>query len=392
MRNQIAISLIAFLAATSANAQVSPLANASREAVRFTQPLAPGSSVALGETSALVASRSYHERVSAADLERGVDILAQGAGAVVRLTPVKGTGAAQAKGAGRLRVADLEISRGGANPVGLERSGALVADADELKASQPELFAETLAFKVPDAMGKGRFRLKAAGKIAAGEDYMIQVFDKSSDVELGVDTARQHHFAGGAVLARARMSNGADMGKAAVSAALMGPLGQRYDLKVRANGAAIDIDGVIPAGARMAPGELWRIAVRYREKAGAAPVYRDAELALAVGKQSARITGAAARNGGVDVAVSVAEAGRYEARAIVFARSSASGWAPAGVVYSAAWLDAGARTLSLDPDLAALHAAGYGPPYRVRQLQLLDQSRLMVLETQVSDALPQIGQ
>ncbi|OFX04107.1 MAG: hypothetical protein A3E78_13240 [Alphaproteobacteria bacterium RIFCSPHIGHO2_12_FULL_63_12] len=382
------LGALAFAAVSPAAAQQAPLANTEQGAVGFTQVLAPGSTFDLGVAPASVASRSYHERVSAADLERGVDIVTQANGAVVRLTPVKGSAAANAA-PGKLLVADLEISRGGANPVAVERSGALVADQDELKRSNPELFEDTLAFRLADTLGQGRFRLKAARKIAGGEDYMIQVFDKGSDIDLVLDAPRQHYFANGLLAVKASLPQRGLQRGAEISAALLGPGGQRIDLRAAVNGSAIDINGGLPASLRAAPGELWRVAVSYRDKAGAAPLYRDAELALAVGERTASIKGSTAAKGGVNVAVDVAAAGRYEARAYVYAKNAASAWEPAALLYAADWLEPGARTLALSADVAALEQAGYQPPFKLRQLQLLDQSRLMVLDTRTSDALPQ---
>lgn len=379
-----ALTLSVLVTANPAFAQQTPLANTNRTPVQFSQLLQPGESIALGEAAAEVASRSYYQRVTANELTRGVDIITQAPGAVVRLTPI---GARSDKAKGKLRTSDLEISRAGGNPVALERSGAIVADQAELSAGQPELFDDTLAFTTPQAMGQGRFKLRNKGKAVGDQDYMIHVFDKASDSNLKVTSARQHAFASETVSGSITLENAAIRKGARISAHLAGPNGQRIDLATNQSGDAVAFSGALPENVQFNPGELWRAVVSYRETGGEAPLFRDAELALAAGEKTAVLKGASSADEILTIRANIMKAGRYEARAWIYARHGDLAEAPAMLAQTAAWLEPGEQALSLNVDRAALAAAGFAPPYKVKQMQLIDQSRLMVLETDASHFL-----
>ncbi|MEL7487633.1 MAG: DUF4785 domain-containing protein [Pseudomonadota bacterium] len=392
----VAVSLVSAGLVTAAVAQVTPLANTGRDAVQFSQMMEAGRDLQLGETGAAASSRSYYQRVTGADLSKGVDLVTQSSGAVVRLTPIgtsaasplrRGTGATTSTNGAALRMEDLEISRGGAEPVAVARPGAAVADAAALRSAQPGLFRDTLAFNVGDDLGKGRLRLRSRQQLAGAQEYMIHVFDKESALQLRAETDRMSYFLEDGVTARAELTGAAMRRRAEIRASLIGPNGQRFPLDVRRNGKGLDITGRTPKNVNVVPGELWRVAISYRDGEGDAPLFRDVEAPIALGKRSAAISRVRAARDGVKIAVNVSDAGRFEARAWVFARKGDGAAEGAMLAYAAEWLDAGRNTLTLTPDVEALKAAGYRAPFEIRQVQLLDQSRLMVLDTQNANGL-----
>lgn len=77
--------------------------------------------------------------------------------------------------------------------------------------------------------------------------------------------------------------------------------------------------------------------------------------------------------------VEVGAAGRYEVRALLYGMVGGA-MAPVAVAHSAAWLEPGAGTIELAYDAALL--AGVRGPYELRDLSLLDQSRVGLLHRQ----------
>ncbi|MEM8772488.1 MAG: DUF4785 domain-containing protein [Pseudomonadota bacterium] len=371
-----------------ASAQSTPLANENRDKVAFSQPLDPGQTLQLGEARAVATSRSYYQRVSGAELAKGVEIVTQAPGAVIRLTPVQSNGALPDKTGANLRTSDLLLSSGRSEPVSIERSGALVADQAALRASHPDLFENTIAFETPTALGQGRLTLRSQQNLGAGQVYMVHVFDRNSQREFLAESERQHYFESDGLVVRTSLSGASRKQRAEATAVLLGPDGQRFALQATQNGGALEIAGKLPGKISVSPGELWRVAIRYRETEGETPLYRDVELPIAVGLQSAQIRSVKAAGNELSVNVRVKEAGRYEVRAWIFASRGKSEPEGAMLTYGAEWLEAGQRTMTVAPDFSALAAKGYEPPYQIRQLQLLDQSRLMALDTETSEDLP----
>ncbi|MEL7489334.1 MAG: DUF4785 domain-containing protein [Pseudomonadota bacterium] len=375
------------LASSPLQAADAPMANVQRDKIEFSQLLEPGSKVVLGETAPAVSSRSYNQRITGAQLSAGVDIVTQGRGAVVRLTPIRNRSSLAGRLRKNLSVNDLEISANGRDAVSLGKSGALVADQAQMRDGRPDLFSETLAFRMSDSLGSGRMQLRSRQRLGADHEFMVQVFDRNSAQELTVDSARQHYFMRDAIEARVRLNEARLGGGDAVSAVLLGPDGQQIKLNARRGADRIDFKGAIPANVDLAPGELWRVAVEYRGE-GDKPLFRNAELPIAIGRQSAAITSTRASRDALQVGVNVREAGRFEVRAWVFGQNADKKEEAAMVAYAAEWLDPGRRTVSVSIDTSELSAAGIRPPYRIKQVRLLDQSRLMPLDAKAGSGLP----
>jgi len=113
-------------------------------------------------------------------------------------------------------------------------------------------------------------------------------------------------------------------------------------------------------------------------------VQRDAKVAFAVAKPTARFSGQVAVDSAlrrVSLPLQIGAAGRYEARGTLYATGPDGQLHPVAQAHSAAWFDkAGNAELTL-PFASVALPRGYAAPFELRDLQLQDQGRMAPIES-----------
>lgn len=338
-----------------------------RKPVAFSWALDPDAE--LSDTAPFQAeSREYWMTVEGSELARGVPLQMTAPGALIRVSP--------AKGSLGLRAGDFSV-----NAAGRKIGVAQAADADALRKAGMDASAGTQIIRLGEGSGAGRHVLRAAN--ARGR-YVVHVFEPASDRVLFARADRNHALAGTPM----RVSIGAtDAGrKAAVAsqALLVAPDGSSQSVAVRdAVGGGQEAEFTVPATASQAKG-LWELQVF----ADVGDVPRDARTAFAVAQPTARfsgIFGVDAANLRVSLPVEAASPGRYEARGTLYASAKDGSLRPVSQAHAAAWMDTGDGMLVLQ--FARAHVpAGYGAPFEVRQLELNDQGRMAPIESRTRGA------
>lgn len=338
-----------------------------RKPVAFSWALDPAAALS-DATPFMAESREYWMTVDAAELTRGVPLQMTAPGALIRVSP--------AKGSAGLRAGDFSVSVG-ARKVGIARA----ADSEALRKAGMDASAGTQVIRLGDGSGAGRHVLRAAN--ARGR-YVVHVFEPASDRVLFARPDRSRVLAGD----RMRVAIGATVAgrQAAVAAQalLVGPDGSSQPVAVR-NAATGGQEAVfnVPASASQAKG-LWELQVF--GDVGAVP--RDARTAFAVAQPTARFGGlftVDASNLRVSLPVEAASPGRYEARGTLYATAKDGSLRPVSQAHAAAWMQAGDGMLVLQ--FARAHVpAGYGAPFEVRQLELNDQGRMAPIEARARGA------
>lgn len=310
-------------------------------------------------------SREYWMLVDGAALKRGQGIDTTAPGALIRISPERD--AAPVSGA------SLRVAKGGRVLADGFRSKA---DAGQLQAAGMDVPAGSVIVKLEAAHGAGRFDLQLAG--AEGR-YLVHVFEPQSPYVLKAQAASGRVLAGDTLEVAAQLRRGqAKLGGGTVEGELVSPAGTRYPLAFVDGKARL----VAPAEAGALPG-LWEVHVFAGAVADGQPVQREARTAVEVVLPTARLAGGYAfdaRARRVDLPLQVAAPGRYEVRGTLYATSPSGELRPVAQAHSAAWLEAGQRSLSL-PFASAPLPAGYGAPFELRHLELKDQARMGTLET-----------
>ncbi|WP_237057566.1 DUF4785 domain-containing protein [Microbulbifer sediminum] len=353
--------------------------NDSRERVSFSQLVEPGKKQQLADTGAREQSRAFYRRVTGAELNRGAEFFVDGEQAVIQVSPLD-------RASNGKRVVDTEIPRGMTLSNGTERrpvdddSIALHRKSQGLRQEFPGFYGRAHVMKVPEDMGRGRFTLKANGNARANAEYILYVLDKRSDIELAVETPSKRFSRSGTLALEAKPAGKANASLESVSATLIAPRGDRYDLQGNRSGNRYTVSWPVNVDAPSVPGELWRIEVRSTlRNARKEPVERVAVVAADIFTETATASVGGSDARGLALSVDVREAGRYEARALVYGLDGNGEYQPVLLAYQAEWLDAGQREMTVPIDNAKLAASGLRAPYQVRSVQFLDQGRMSVL-------------
>lgn len=324
-------------------------------------------------------SREYWRSVSAEDLRRGVSFTTTAPGAVVRLSPVSSPLSA-------VDPALLVIE----TPDGGSLSGAAafrdVATADQLRRAGAPFPEGSTAFRLREEAGAGNFRLRAPSLDPAAGNFLVHVLDRDSLVVLSLRTLKDTVFYGEALQAEGWLADAGEFRKVSFAEAqAAAPDGSRFDTPVRMRpDGSLSLELPLAVAPASAPG-LWELHLRVRGESGGLPVERCVHTAFAYVVPTARLSrpvAVASKKGKVSVeaAVETAAAGRYALRALVLGRDASGAQRPLSRLETAAWLEEGGGTLRAEIPAALLKKSGLKGPFEVKEVWLLDQSRLLVLE------------
>lgn len=351
-----------------------PATPSERAPLSFAWALDPDQALAAPAPQAAI-SRSYWDTVDAATLQRGMDLPLTAPDAVIQVSPVQG---ARALAPQQWQVRDP------AGALAVDK----VVDAQQLRAAGMTVGPGTAMVRTGAAATAGTYRLQSA---QAQGRYVVQVLEPNSPIALRLQADRQQVLAGGSVVLQARLQD--DGGRAALAAGrsvaralpaggealLVAPDGRSWPVPLVAGKDGLRAQVAIPTdvGTVQGPWELQAFV-------SANGVQRDAKVAFAVARPTARLAGQAevdAASRTVRLPLQIGAAGRYEVRGTLYATGPDGRLRPVAQAHSAAWFErAGAGELPLRFAGVAL-PRGYAAPFELRDLQLQDQSRMAPIES-----------
>lgn len=392
------------LAVTGDLVAAAPVVDADREPVAVAWPLAAGSPLRSAAPPFVAASREHWFRVTAAELEGGVDPAIASHGALVRLSPIVSDRNAAAPAPPSLE--DVVIVDGAGEPHRGAAAIETLADDEALAAAGAELPDGSAAIRLRPELGAGPFRLRLDGAATSGASaYLIHVFEPESEVVLTLGADRSAYAADSTgEIALALEDAGRRLSPVEIVGFVHSPVGAVTPL-----GFVPGPDGRLlasfPARGEDARAGLWQAEVavvaaaavepqeeepgRRRQRPRGKPRFhrRTARTAFAVALPTARLVGeiAVAARSAADglvlaVPVEIASAGRYAVRGTVAARRPDGSRLAVARAESAAWLEAGDGELALEFPAEVLAAAPPGSELELAELELVDPGRLGLLE------------
>jgi hypothetical protein len=346
-----------------------------RQPVSVSWALEPGSSLDARPQVFEQASREYWIDASADQLRQGLPLSTSARGAVIRLSPHAGT-------AGTLDATTLGIRAGGRLYTSADALRS-TADEESLRAAGMQVPQGSVVFRLADSIEAGAIEIIAP---TAQGDYLVHVFEPASSVVLRLQADRDTVLSGGALVIQARVEGGAKLDR--LTGLLNSPDGHAQDVNFTRQA-----DGSYRASVRPDPGHaggfgLWEIHAFGQTSDGRISVPRDARNAFAVSIPTARLAGsierpvAMAKEADVNlrIAVEVAVASRYQLAGVLYGTRPDGSLAPAAVAHSAAWLDRGSAAIDLRFDAAALGQSALAAPYELRDLRLINQADMSLIE------------
>jgi Domain of unknown function (DUF4785) len=362
------------LAPASAAAKSAPVA---REPVSFSW----SSRAAVAAPQPFVAtSREAYFTVSGAQLAEGVALPVTAPRALVRLQPV---GEASIRENEAIHPSALIIIDAKERELPAGEGMEMLVSADRLAKADIPFASGTSAFRLSAEVGTGPLRMRAQG-LSEAQRYLVNVVEPDSPLALTMQAAAPAYLQGQRVKVLAQLTHQGSATPARIDATLMSPAGRSYPLVFEADGAGRMAAVVTPDATDAAAPGLWEVQANVKATVQGREALRSTRFAVPVALSTAKLTRTADLAGTgnaltVRLGVEAASAGRYEVRGVLYGTVNGS-LQPLGVGNAARWMEPGQASIDLPFD-ATLLAASKGP-YELRDLQLLDQGRLAVLQRQ----------
>lgn len=321
-----------------------------------------------------VDSRQYWVDIDGQTLARGVDLPTTAPGAVIRISALESNSRLS------LDIGQLELAVNGRS---LNR-GQLsdIATGEEMREQGLQVPQDSIAFRMPQDAAAGMLNVRLSGA-PSRQPLVVHVFEPNSDWVASMAAPRSNFLAGQPIQFDVVLSNGRQQVSVdSVQALLISPdASQTWPLN-RARGSSA-LSARAPMSSSRSEG-LYEAHAYVEQPVGDLMVRRDLKLAFSVAPAAGRFNGQVSRAAGNDLSlelgVDVVAAGRYQVNGEIFGTNTRGQLQPLAFTQSAAVLNAGQGRIGLSVDAETLKASGLQAPFEVRNLQLLDQGRMYMLE------------
>lgn len=321
-----------------------------------------------------VESRQYWVDIDGQSLARGIDLPVTSAGAVIRIS------ALEANSRLSLDIEQLELAVNGQS---LNRGQlADIASGEQLRDQGLQVPRDSIAFRMPQDVSAGSLNLRLSGA-PSQQALVVHVFEPNSDWVASLVAPRSNFLAGQPISFDVVLSNGRQqVAVDSVEAFLVSPnADQSWPLNHDRNASTLGARAPLSSG--QAQG-LYEAHAYVEQPAGDIVVRRDLKLAFSVAPAAGRFNGQVSQVAGSDLqlnlGVEVVAAGRYQVNGEIYGSNPRGQLEPLAFAQSAAVLEAGRGQIGLSVQEEILKASGLQAPFEVRNLQLLDQGRMYMLE------------
>ncbi len=327
-------------------------------------------------------SRRWWTKVKGGDLVAGVALPTTAPGATVSLRPLDEARAATGIDPSALVLVD---------PDGVAHDGDAAMEHvlgwDELRAGESPFAAGTSAFRIDGELGHGEWQLRVDAPLGDG-DVLLHVVEPDSALELVARTDAPAYLNGHTVELDVYARNGEALVEIDdARARARSPAGETHDIELVATAKGRLHGSLALAEVEVEPGAAWVVEVEAYVEHDGVLARRNARVAFAYGVPSAALDGrvelvdTARGDPTLSLGLEVATAGRYAVGAVVWGTDAHGRAWPAGAVEAASWLEPDADAIEL-PLAHLLDVPGLSAPYELRDLRLVDQSRVAVLHRQ----------
>lgn len=334
-------------------------------------------------------SREYYTEVTADELAAGITIHTTSPRALIRMQPLRSLAETSPREKLAIHPQSLVISNAAGRAFEAGSGMEMLVTADKLNKAELPFAEGTSAFRIHKDLGAGAFKLRAP-EIYGSDRYMINVVEPESQFALTMKTDAPNYLHGQQLTIApelveqdgARVVQRHALGK--LNGFVTSPAGRRFPVTFKAEKdgsmrARLPID----ADEAPAPG-LWEVHANGSSLVKGQTVMRSLRTAFSVAMPVARLNGNAAMANepgsvGIRLGVEVGAAGRYETRGLLYGMKGGA-MKPLAVAHAAQWMEPGVNQIVLRYSAELL--AGATGPFEVRDLTLLDQGRMGVLQRQ----------
>ncbi len=367
-----------------------PLINQSRDDVSISWPLKPD--LTLSETSKTfkASSKAYWLTVGGKQIQQGLKIQTTAPGAIIKLSP-KPNENARTDTLPELDASQLTII----DPQGKQHSQksalARSATATQLNKAGVSFSPGTLILQLDKTLGHGEFTLKYKDINNIHQAYHVYVLDKDSHYSLSLQTKDDTLFYGSQLHAQiALKANQKNQQINSIETYLLSPDGEKIIVDTHLNKNGMTVANAVIDSPEDTKTGLWELHTMTTSRVNGVLIQRNAKTTFAYNHPNAALSKTVVISKGVKpnneltltFAVDAVSVGRFELRGTLYGTDINGKNTPMMFANSAGWREAGKSTLNLTFDLNKLPQANLKPPFEIRDLRLLDQSRMMLLHRQ----------
>jgi hypothetical protein len=322
-------------------------------------------------------SRQYWLQIDSSLFEQGFQLHTTSLGSVVKLSPIGASSKA-------ISIEDMLIQdRTGASFDAVD-AVEMAATSDEFRPSEIPFAPGTTVFKFRPEFAAGDIQLKASD--VSFDKALVHVFEPNSDVILSLQASSDTYLKGDQLEFVAKWSENVTPNNA--KAEVRSPSGVVYEVALQES--ASGLLGRLPLEETVAkPGELWEITVQAEAEGSNGLALRTAQTAFAYSlgtasfEPTANVAEWPTKNDlKIRFGIHAGSAGRYAVNGVLYGTSSTGELVPFLVSQAAATVQPGKNEVELVFSQAEIKASGLSAPFEVRDLRLLDQTRLGLLHRQ----------
>lgn len=365
-----------------------PNVSIEKKAVHFSQRISTNEPIYFTAKEYTNISDEYWFEVTGKQLKLGIDLAISNPGALIRLSGKK----TKDKYSVQAKAIDP-------NSVQLFKNSKKLSAPFSQKVSQQEfatanIFPNSSAIKLNNALGKGEFTLKVNDYLDDSQRYIINVKEKNAEHKLHLSLAKQSYIQGEKINFSSQLKaiglNKATLTQGKQLAYIQIPSGEKKQVNSIKNGNQFQFtmpQNITPSKR----GQLFELHVETENDVNGLKIKRNAKVAFTVAQPTARIKEVAKMDEAliqkqttpsfVDISLQVASEGRYEISAMVYDSSGEKLGVPFMLSRSAYYLLPGEHTVKLQFDTNIIKRSGIRAPYIVKNVRLMDQSRMALLQT-----------
>lgn len=370
-----------------------PDAAIEKKAVHFSQRLSTKNLISFKDKGFTSVSDEYWFETTGKQLKSGVDLTISSSGALIRLS-------------GKQTKGNYSISAKAIDPnsVQLFRNNKMLPTPFSQKVSQQEfatanIFPNSSAMKLNSKLGKGEFTLKVNDYLVDEQRYIVNVKEKNAEHTLHLSLAKQSYMPGQKIaftsVLKAASTNKKVLMQGKQKAYIKTPSGEIKPVGFTKHNDQFQF--TLPADLTSEKrGQLFELHVETENRTNDLKVKRNAKVAFAIAQPTARIetvgkllniaseSGVITKNNAApsfaDISLQVASEGRYEISAVVYGSSGKKLSLPFMLSRSAYYLTPGDHIVKLQLNTDIIKNSGLKAPYVIKNVRLMDQSRLALLQ------------
>jgi hypothetical protein len=264
------------------------------------------------------------------------------------------------------------------------------ATSDEFQRGEMPFSEGTTVLKMRSDLAAGPLRLGLRpGAATPGYDVLVQVYEPNSTAVLELQSKADAYSQGQSLEVIARWQGNVTPKSNTIHGQVFSPSGAKFPVELTADQSGAFVGSLPLTESASKPGELWEIQIDAEANSEAGSTKRTARTAFAYSAGTASFEPAVTLaewpikdDLKVRFGVQVASAGRYAVTGVLYGTSATGERVPFMVSQAALTAVPGINNIELVFEDADFAAAGLSAPYEIRDLRLLDQTRMGLLHRQ----------